>query len=43
MWTLSQQWYGDRLDEPFVPKTVDTLQRLLTDVGLTTAFFQLQR
>jgi hypothetical protein len=43
MWTLSHGWYGDRLSEPFVPKTIETLQGLLTDVGLTTDFFQLQR
>ena len=43
MWILSRHWYGDRLEEPFVPKTIDTLQQLLTDVGLTTDFWQLPR
>ena len=42
MWALSVPWYGDRLDEPFVPKSIDTLQQLLTDVGLTGAFWQLR-
>lgn len=42
MWPLSQMWYGDRLAEPFEPKTVEELQGLLTDVGLTDAFWQLQ-
>ena len=41
MWTLSQGWYGDRLAEPFRPKTPHELQRLLTDVGLTSDFWQL--
>ena len=42
MWTLTQHWYGDRLEEPFIPKTLDTLQALLTDVGLTTDFWKLR-
>jgi hypothetical protein len=43
MWALSQRWYGDRLDEAFTPKSVETLQQILTDVGLTTEFWQLRR
>jgi hypothetical protein len=43
MWTLTRHWYGDRLDEPFTPKSIDALQQLLTDVGLTTDFWQLRR
>lgn len=43
MWTLSQRWYGDRLDESFTPRTIDATQRLLDDVGLTSDFWQLQR
>ncbi len=43
MWTLSQLWYGDRLDEAFTPRTIDALQQFLTSVGLTTDFWQLQR
>ena len=41
MWELSKGWYGDRLDEPFQPKTIDQLQRLLADVGLTDEFWNL--
>jgi hypothetical protein len=41
MWTLSQHWYGDRLSEPFEPKTIDTLQQLLAGAGLTTDFWNL--
>lgn len=42
MWTLSQHWYGDRLDESFSPRTLDATQQLLYDVGLTSSFFQLE-
>jgi len=42
MWTLTQGWYGDRLSEPFQPKSIDQLQQLLTAVGLTDSFWQLQ-
>ena len=41
MWELTQQWYGDRLAEPFEPKTVAELQGFLTDANLTTDFWQL--
>ena len=42
MWTLTQGWYGDRLAEPFQPKTVGQLQQLLTGVGLNGSFWQLR-
>lgn len=41
MWRLTKEWYGDRLAEPFVPKSVPQLQQLLSDVGLTSAFWHL--
>ena len=41
MWTLSQAWYGDRLDATFAPRSIEATQRLLDDVGLTSAFWQL--
>lgn len=41
MWALSQGWYGDRLSEPFQPKTVTELQNLLDEVGLRSDFWQL--
>ena len=41
MWTLSQAWYGDRLDATFAPRSIGATQRLLDDVGLTSAFWQL--
>ncbi len=42
MWNLSQDWYGDRLDPAFVPRTIEATQRLLDKVDLTSAFWQLQ-
>lgn len=41
MWTLSQQWYGDRLASDYRPKNAPDLQRLLLDVGLTDHFWKL--
>jgi hypothetical protein len=42
MWPLSQRWYGDRLDPTFAGRSVADAQRMLTDVGLTAEFWQLQ-
>jgi hypothetical protein len=42
MWSLTQRWYGDRLVPGHRPKSVDELQRLLDDVGLTEDFWQLR-
>ena len=41
MWALSQDWYGDRLNPSYTPKTVSVLQGFLTDAGLATEFWQL--
>ena len=41
MWQLSLGWYGDRLDPDYRPPTRDHVQSLLTDAGLTEAFWQL--
>jgi hypothetical protein len=42
MWTLSQHWYGDRLDESFSPRSLAEAQHLLDAVGLTSDFWQLR-
>jgi hypothetical protein len=42
MWPLSQRWYGDRLDPTFAGRLVRDAQRMLTDVGLTAEFWQLE-
>ena len=41
MWSITQQWYGDRLDPDWRPADVTRLQTLLTDAGLTSSFWQL--
>jgi hypothetical protein len=41
MWTLSQRWYGDRLNRTFTPRSTAAAQQLLEDAGLTSAFWQL--
>jgi hypothetical protein len=41
MWTLSQSWYGDRLDAAYRPKTAAELQHLLDDTGIEDAFWTL--
>jgi len=41
MWTLSQQWYGDRLDSNYRPASAPETQRLLAGVGLTDNFWTL--
>ncbi len=38
---LAAAWYGDRLDPEWRPRTRDESQRLLADVGLTAAFWEL--
>ncbi len=42
MWTLSQRWYGDRLDETYRPTPIDELQGLLTAAGLDDDFWRLR-
>ena len=41
MWPLSQDWYGDRLDASYQPRTLDAAQQLLARAGLTGEFWQL--
>jgi hypothetical protein len=41
MWTLSQQWYGDRLARDYRPKSAPAFQRILDDVGLNDNFWTL--
>lgn len=42
MWTLSQGWYRGRLHSDFRPPTVEQLQALLDDAGLTDPFWRLR-
>ena len=41
MWRLANEWYGNRLDPHYRPRTVGQSQRLLTKAGLATEFWQL--
>jgi len=41
VWRLSAGWYGDRLDESFVPHTREHNQQLLDEAGLTGSFWRL--
>lgn len=43
MWTLSQEWYGDRLDASYTPRPIEAAQQSLDQVGLTADFWQLRR
>jgi hypothetical protein len=38
---LAGRWYGDRLDPGWRPRTRDESQAILTEVGLTSPFWQL--
>jgi len=41
MWTLSQDWYGDRLAPDYRPRALVKSQQLLTKAGLTEPFWAL--
>lgn len=41
MWPLTRAWYGDRLAPDYRPSTVEKLQGLLDDAGLTDPFWSL--
>jgi hypothetical protein len=43
MWQLAQRWYHDRLDLDWRRKSVDERQRILDEVGLTGAFWAIER
>jgi hypothetical protein len=42
VWRLARLWYGDRLDPDWQPRTAEEAQAILTRVGLTGEFWQLQ-
>jgi hypothetical protein len=41
LWDLAREWYGDRLDPDWRPRSRDESQRLLADLGLEGAFWEL--
>ncbi|HZQ70406.1 MAG TPA: hypothetical protein VFA68_17900 [Terriglobales bacterium] len=40
-WRLAKQWYADRLDPDWKPKTAAEAQDAFTDLGLTGDFWRL--
>jgi hypothetical protein len=42
VWSLSQRWYGSRLDPHFRRPTVDEAHEIFASVGLTSDFWKLQ-
>lgn len=42
-WQLAYAWYHDRLDPAWQRWPPEEAQRILTDVGLTSQFWQLGR
>jgi hypothetical protein len=41
VWSLSQRWYGSRLDPDFRRPTVDEAHEIFASVGLTGDFWRL--
>ena len=39
---LAREWYGDRLDPEWRPRSAEESQRILGDVGLTGEFWKLR-
>ena len=39
---LAREWYGDRLDPEWRPRSREDSQRILDDVGLTGDFWRLR-
>jgi hypothetical protein len=40
LWDLSQRWYQDRMSPNYHGRTVEQVQQIFKDVGLTTEFWQ---
>ena len=41
VWRLAGPWYADRFDEDWRPKTPATIERLLSDAGLSGEFWKI--
>ena len=42
VWRLTSPWYADRLDERWLPKSADVIERLFGDAGLTGEFWRVR-
>jgi len=40
LWELSQRWYQDRLSPEFHGRTVEQVQEIFIELGLTSEFWQ---
>ena len=40
LWELSQRWYQDRLAAEFHGRTVEQVQKIFRELGLTSEFWQ---
>jgi hypothetical protein len=42
LWELSQRWYHNRLSVEFHGRTVEQVQEIFKELGLTSSFWQAQ-
>ena len=40
LWALSQRWYGDRMSLNFHGRTMEQVQEIFREAGLTSGFWQ---
>ncbi|HEX9333524.1 MAG TPA: hypothetical protein VF896_16645 [Anaerolineales bacterium] len=40
LWELSQHWYQDRMSPEYHGRTVEQVQEIFKEVGLTSSFWQ---
>jgi hypothetical protein len=40
LWELSQRWYHNRLSPEYHGRTIEQVQEIFRDVGLTSTFWQ---
>ena len=40
LWRLSQRWYQDRLSPEYHGRTMEQVQEIFADLGLTSVFWQ---
>lgn len=41
LWTLSEKWYGNRLDHDFHGRTLDAAQAIFREMGFASPFWYL--
>jgi hypothetical protein len=42
LWELSQRWYANRLSPEYHGRTVDEVQEIFKELGLTSAFWKVK-